>query len=198
MLGAGRAFDTRQEVGEPFDPRHSSVQTAQTTDLSTHAQSKKPSRSTPKCRHEPSPHDLPDLDLELPDFGGAFEFRLDGRQLRVSVAAAARPHVAAIDRLAACTAEFHFCDQVVVSVPKTHAAFADWMRQLLYTGFQVLSKKSAFFLAADPGTVCCVLDVLDVSSSSNSDTYESSVLTDDGDSDADSVASEDSWLDEED
>lgn len=136
--------------------------------------------------------------LELPDFGGMFECQLDRRQMLVGVATAARPQAAAIDRLAACTGELEFCDQIVVSVPKTHVAFADWMRQLLYAGFQVLSKKSSWSVTATPGSVSCVLDVTDISSSSNSDSCTSSVMTDEGESDADSVASDDSWLDGDD
>lgn len=120
-----------------------------------------------------------------------FTHRLDGSDLHVSVVLGTRPTPSAVE----CVVEAGHaaaCTTVVVCVPKS-ACFADWMRRLLYAGFTV-AKRSSSWVSLQPGCVACVLDLSDRSSSSSE--ADSAVLTDEGDSDSDSEASDDSWSDD--
>lgn len=157
-------------------------------------QSKPVSKSKSMLAETRAPRSAPQLPAAV-DLGlGAFACRLDRRKLHVEVMPTARATPATIDRLVEGSADVA-CDAVVVSVPKASAAFADWMRRLLYAGFTVVSKRDSWDVPLSPGAVACVLDLSDRSSSSSSG--DSSVLTDDGDSDDSDESEDEDWLDDD-
>lgn len=82
------------------------------------------------------------------------------------------------------------CTHVVVYIHKTHASFADWLRRFLYQGFTVhAAGKRWSDAAAGPGVVCCVFDLADAST--GSDTGGSAVTGDETDTGDDSDSESD-------
>lgn len=187
MLGDRRAFDARS--ARPAPPGHNlpSVQ-ATLPQPSFHSLSK--SKKLPKSPRAKTSTPEQELPYILGAEFDAFNCRLESRKLHLEVVPALRPTQGVVERLVEASADAP-CDCIVVSVSKS-PAFAEWMRRLLYAGFTVASKRDAW-APRSPGTVACVLDMSDRSSSHASDT--SSVLTDD-DSDA-SDSDDDEWDDED-
>jgi len=74
------------------------------------------------------------------------------------------------------------CTHVIVYIEKSHSAFADWLRRLLYLGFTVhRSSKRWNDALVEPGVVMCAFDLADSSSSGSSGSSEAggSVVTGD-------------------
>jgi len=91
------------------------------------------------------------------------------------------------------------CTHVIVYIEKSHSAFADWLRRLLYLGFTVhRSSKRWNDALVEPGVVMCAFDLADSSSgSSGSSEAGGSAVTGDDTDIGDDIEGSDSDDDDE-